>query len=186
MPSAPWLCTNHFFVCNNYFRLEDPDAQEVKEYVQKQVALTDSVLEKCETRCKLHKKITDLFDHPRYSVPFKRGNKYFYFHNSGLQAQDVLYMQDSLDGEAEVLLDLNNLSEDGTVSLKAMSVSEDAKYLAYGLSSSGSDWVTIKVMRVADKTEEPDSLSWVSFCASAVQTAEYIYFSIYDPASTVQ
>lgn len=74
-------------------RLENPDAEEVKEFVQKQVRLTDSVLQKCETRTKLHEKITKLFDHPRYDLPFRRANKYFYFHNTGLQPQNVLYMQ---------------------------------------------------------------------------------------------
>lgn len=70
--------------------------------------------------------------------------------------------QDSLEGEPAVLLDPNALSDDGTVSLSTLSVSEDAKYLAYGLSSSGSDWVTIKVLRIEDKNVEPDTLSWVS------------------------
>ncbi|KAE8680378.1 Prolyl endopeptidase [Hibiscus syriacus] len=150
-------------VADPYRWLEDPDAEEVKDFVQKQVKLTESVFEKCEVKDKLRDKITKLFDHPRYEVPFKRGKKYFYHHNTGLQAQNVLYVQDSLDGEAEVLLDPNSLSEDGTVSLSSLSVSEDAKYLAYGLSSSGSDWVTIKVMRVEDKSSEPDTLSWVKF-----------------------
>jgi len=72
------------------------------------------------------------------------------------------FIQDSLDGETEVLLDPNALSEDGTVSLSSLSISEDAKYLAYGLSASGSDWVTINVMRVEDKKVEADTLSWVS------------------------
>lgn len=67
-----------------------------------------------------------------------------------------------MDGEPEVLLNPNVLSEDGTVSLNTLSVSEDAKYLAYGLSTSGSDWVSIKVMRVEDKKVEADTLSWVS------------------------
>lgn len=67
-----------------------------------------------------------------------------------------------MDGKAEVLLDPNGLSEDGTISLNTYSVSEDAKYFAYGLSSSGIDWVTIKVMRVEDRRVEPDTLSWVS------------------------
>lgn len=180
-----------FFVSSQLVRLEDPDAEEVKEFVQKQVKLTGSVLEKCETREKLREKITKLFDHPRYDAPFRRADKYFYFHNTGLQAQNVFYVQvrvlqldlvelytpclvtnihrlslfviqDSLDGEPEVLLDPNALSEDGTVSLNTLSVSEDAKYLAYGLSASGSDWVTIKVMRVEDKKVEADTLSWVS------------------------
>lgn len=164
--------------------------------MQNQVKLTETVLKVCDARDKLHEKITKLFDHPRYQAPFRRGNKYFYFHNTGLQAQDILYVQvcllksgielkenfiyasflaielivtlwmhlvvqDSLDAEAEVLLDPNALSEDGTVSLNTLSVSEDAKYLAYGLSSSGSDWVTINVMRIEDKKVEPDKLSWV-------------------------
>lgn len=60
-----------------------------------------------------------------------------------------------------MLLDPNELSEDGTVALNTLSVSEDAKYLAYGLSSSGSDWVTIKVMQIKDKRVEADTLSWV-------------------------
>lgn len=67
-----------------------------------------------------------------------------------------------MDGEAEVLLDPNKLSDDGTVSLTLSLVSKDGKYLAYGVSVSGSDWVTIKVMRVEDKQPEPDTLSWVS------------------------
>ncbi|THG07568.1 hypothetical protein TEA_014678 [Camellia sinensis var. sinensis] len=128
-------------ISDPYRWLEDPDAEEVKDFVEKQVKLTESLLQKCDTREKLREKITELFDHPRYNAPFRRGDKYFYFHNTGLQAQDVLYMQDSLDGEPQVLLDPNGLSEDGTVSLNIYDVSKNAKYLGYGLSSSGSDWI---------------------------------------------
>lgn len=74
-------------------RLEDPDSEETKEFVQNQVKLTETVLKTCDVRDKLHEKITKLFDHPRYEAPFRRGNKYFYFHNTGLQAQNVLYVQ---------------------------------------------------------------------------------------------
>ncbi|KAL7207348.1 hypothetical protein ACSBR1_029327 [Camellia fascicularis] len=150
-------------ISDPYRWLEDPDAEEVKDFVENQVKLTESVLEKCDTRERLREKITKLFDHPRYRAPFRRGNKLFYFHNSGLQPQNVLFMQDNLDGEPEVLLDPNGLSKDGTVAMSICAVSEDAKYLAYGLSSSGSDWVTIKVMQVEHKTIEPDIVSWVKF-----------------------
>ncbi|CAL9753293.1 unnamed protein product [Musa acuminata subsp. burmannicoides] len=150
-------------VADPYRWLEDPDAEEVKEFVERQAALTDSVLARCEERERLRRQITALFDHPRYSTPFKRGGKYFYYHNTGLQAQSVFYVQKDLDGEAEVLLDPNILSEDGTVALSLASVSKDGRYLAYGLSKSGSDWVTIKVMRIDDKTPESDTISWVKF-----------------------
>jgi prolyl oligopeptidase len=67
-----------------------------------------------------------------------------------------------LEGEAEVLLDPNNLSEDGTFALSTTAISEDGKYLAYGISESGSDWVSIKVMHIEDKKVQPDNISWVS------------------------
>ncbi|XP_057428086.1 uncharacterized protein LOC130721326 [Lotus japonicus] len=150
-------------ISDPYRWLENPDGEEVREFVQKQVQLTDSVLQTCECRPKLGQKLTSLFDHPRYSTPFRRANYYFYFHNTGLQPQSVLYLQDSLEGEAEVLLDPNALSEDGSVSLRTLCVSKDAKFMAYGLSSSGSDWVTINVMHVQNKNVEPHTLSWVKF-----------------------
>ncbi|WOL10771.1 prolyl endopeptidase-like [Canna indica] len=150
-------------VADPYRWLEDPDAAKVKAFVEKQAELTDSVLAKCEEREKLRQQITAWFDYPRYETPYKRGGKYFYYHNTGLQAQSVLYVQNNLDGEAEVLLDPNKLSEDGTVALSMASVSKDGQYFAYGLSASGSDWVTIKVKRVDDKTQEPDTISWVKF-----------------------
>ncbi|KAK9755137.1 hypothetical protein RND81_01G005000 [Saponaria officinalis] len=147
-----------------YRWLEDPESEETKEFfVQNQVKITDELLQEFDLRDKLKDKITELFDYPRYYAPFKHGDKYFYFYNSGLQPQSVLYVQDNLDAKAKVLLDPNQLSDDGTVSLNTYSLSEDAKFLAYGLSSSGSDWVTIKVMRVEDQKVEPDTLSWVKF-----------------------
>ncbi|KAL2613528.1 hypothetical protein R1flu_025220 [Riccia fluitans] len=146
-----------------YRWLEDPESEETKEFVEKQVKLTASVLEKCRTKEKLKERITTLYDYPKFDCPRKRGDKYFYTHNTGLQPQSVLYVQDNLDAEAEVLLDPNTLSEDGTVSLSASSLSEDGTYFACGISASGSDWVNIKYMRVADKTFASDTLDWVKF-----------------------
>uniref|UniRef100_A0A0E0LYL9 Prolyl endopeptidase n=1 Tax=Oryza punctata TaxID=4537 RepID=A0A0E0LYL9_ORYPU len=150
-------------VADPYRWLEDPDSEDTKEFVASQAELAESVLAGCADRDNLRREATRLFDHPRHGAPFRRGDKYFYFHNSGLQAQSVLYVQDSLDGEAEVLLDPNALSKDGTVALSTYSVSKDGKYIAYGLSESGSDWVTIRVMNIADKQTLSDKLSWVKF-----------------------
>lgn len=74
-------------------RLEDPDSEETREFVEKQVELTDSVLKTCETREKLRQKVTEMFNFPKYDTPFRAGDKFFYFHNSGLQPQKVLYVQ---------------------------------------------------------------------------------------------
>ncbi|CAM6107503.1 unnamed protein product [Calypogeia fissa] len=150
-------------IADPYRWMEDPEAEEVKQFVDQQVTLTNSVLDKCDSRQKLKDRITSLYDYPKYECPFKRGDKYFYLHNKGLQPQSVLYVQESLEGDAEVLLDPNTLSEDGTISVSTFAFNKGAKYLACGLSASGSDWLTIKLLRVADREFEPDLLSWVKF-----------------------
>ena len=77
----------------DFDRLEDPDAEDVKQFIEEQRTLTQSILKKCDLKEKLRERTTALFDYPKYDCPFKRGEKYFYFHNTGLQAQSVLYIQ---------------------------------------------------------------------------------------------
>ena len=47
---------------------------------------------------------------------------------------------DSLAEKGRVLIDPNAWSEDGTVALAGMAVSDDGQYLAYGVGEAGSDW----------------------------------------------
>ena len=68
-------------------------------------------------------------------MPFERGGRWFSFRNSGLQDQPVLYVMDSPTDAGRVLLDPNELSEDGTVAVSGASVSDDGLLLAYSTSS---------------------------------------------------
>lgn len=150
-----------------YRWLEDPDAEETQQFVAAQNELAESILGSCDTRQRFREQMTLLYNYGRYGCPFKYGDKVFYFFNSGLQAQSVLYKQASLDAEPEVLLDPNLLSEDGTVALRGYAFSEDGRHLAYGLSASGSDWQTIHVMDVDSKEKHADVLKWVKFSSMA-------------------
>ncbi len=85
-----------------------------------------------------------------------------------------LDMQETVGGDAEVLLDPNTWSEDGTVALAIMKFSEDAEFLAYGQSASGSDWITIRVMHVADRVIQPAILSWLQPSASVVMVDTWV------------
>jgi prolyl oligopeptidase len=98
-------------------------------------------------------------------------SSYVYSHNTGLQAQSVVFTQATPGADATVLLDPNTLSKDGTVALGSTSFSEDGTLLAYALSSGGSDWRTVHVLAVDQTTGAPaplaDKLEHVKFTSLA-------------------
>lgn len=150
-----------------YQWLEDTESAETKVWIEAQNALTLPYLHSLPHREPLKRILTRRWDYPRYGIPFKRGRRYFYFKNDGLQNQAVLYWQPTLTGKPRVLLDPNLLSPDGTVSVSSVAVSEDGRWLAYGLSQAGSDWQQIKVRSVETGEDLPDDLRWVKFSSIA-------------------
>ncbi len=90
-------------------------------------------------------------------------------------------MTESLDGAPRLLLDPNTLSTDGTVALKSYAISDDGKYLAYGLSSGGSDWEEWHVLDVDSGKPTKDILKWVKFSgASWRRDGTGFFYSRYD------
>ncbi|MGB7248407.1 MAG: prolyl oligopeptidase family serine peptidase, partial [Phormidesmis sp.] len=114
-------------------------------------------------------------------IPFKEGDRYFYYKNDGLQNQSVLYTLPSLDAPPTVLLDPNQLSEDGTVALSGIAISKNAQYLAYGLSIAGSDWMEWKVRDIATGKDTDDLIRWVKFSGAAwTHDHKGFFYSRYD------
>ncbi len=150
-------------VADPYRWLEDPNSEETQAWIQAQNQVTFDYLKEISAREPLKQRLTQLWDFAKYSIPFKEGNRYFYFKNDGLQNQSVLYVLDDLEGEAEVLLDPNTLSEDGTVALSGIALSEDGNLMAYGLSTSGSDWQEWKVRDIQTQQDLEDHLKWIKF-----------------------
>ena len=104
--------------------------------------------------------LAELYNYEKFGTPYRRGQRYYYSHNSGLQNQYVTYSQSSLDGEPRVLIDPNTLSTDGTVALGGQAFSEDGALYAYMLSSGGSDWRTIYLKSIDQETGEATG-GWV-------------------------
>ncbi len=150
-----------------YAWLEDPNSNETKEWVNKQVNLTSDYLSTIETKDKVLNKMKQLYNFPKYGCPSKHGDKYFFSKNDGLQNQYVTYVQDSLQSEPIVFFDPNLLSNDGTITKTDSCFSENGEFYAYALSANGSDWNTLHVKTVDQNhhmaNQLNETLEWVKF-----------------------
>ena len=168
-------------VADPYRWLEDPDSEETRTWIEGQNQVTSEFLAQIPQRDRIKERLTQLWDYEKFGTPFKRGDRYFFFKNDGLQNQSVLYVLQSLDDEPRVLLDPNTLSEDGTVALSGYAISEDGKFMAYGLSSSGSDWQEWQVRDVDTGEDLADHLKWIKFSgASWTHDSQGFFYSRYD------
>jgi prolyl oligopeptidase len=154
-------------VADPYRWLENPTSAGTLNWVEAQNAATWQYISAIPARKKIQERMTALWDYPKYSVPVKRGDRYFFHKNTGLQNQSVLYMQHTLQGEAVVVIDPNTLSEDGTTALTNQALSKDGELLAYGISSGGSDWQEIKIRQVDNGTDYPEVIRWCKFSSIA-------------------
>jgi prolyl oligopeptidase len=162
-----------------YRWLEDENAPETKTWVEEQNKVTFGYLDKIPYRPRVKSRLEQLVNYPRYSAPFRNGEHFFFSKNEGLQNQSVLYMQKGLEGTPEVLIDPNKFSADGTSQLADYALSKDGKYLAYGISSGGSDWREVHVMEVATRKVLDDIVRWVKVSNLAWQGNGF-YYSRYD------
>ncbi len=167
-------------VADPYRWLEEIDSEQTQNWITAENEVTFDYLDQIPLGEKIHRRITELWDYEKYGIPFKRGGRYFFTHNDGLQNQSVLYWAESLEDEPQVLLDPNQLSEDGTVALTDYAVSENGEQLAYGLSASGSDWQGWRVRQVKSGTDLEDHLKWVKFSnASWTHDGQGFFYSRY-------
>lgn len=174
--------TNTYFgttIPDPYQWLENDTAQDAVDWVVQQNKFTQNYLSQIPFRDKIKNRLTEIWNYPKYSSPFKEGEYYYFFKNDGLQNQSVLYRQKGLEGTPEVFLDPNKFSEDGTASLASLTFSKDHKYCAVGMAQSGSDWNEIFVMDVATLKKTTDVISWVKF-SGATWYKNGFYYSRYD------
>ncbi|NKX31815.1 S9 family peptidase, partial [Alteromonadaceae bacterium A_SAG1] len=150
-------------VSDPYRWLEEEKSEEVSAWVESQNTLARPYLAELPSRERYKERLTALWDYEKYSTPYMVNGKLFYSYNDGLQNQYVLYMADGVNGEPEVLIDPNTLSEDGTVSMASTELSPKASFLAYMLSDGGTDWKTIHVRDTSKKSDLTDTIKGNKF-----------------------
>jgi prolyl oligopeptidase len=168
-------------VSDPYRWMEDVDAPEVKEWIEEENKLTRSVLDSVPGREQMHSRLMELINFERYTAPVRRGTRYFYWHNSGLKNQNVLYWTEGLEGEPKVLLDPNMMSVDGTVAVSGLSISDDGLLAAYAIADAGSDWMKWHVREVSTGEDLPELIEWSKFStASWLNDGSGFFYEGYD------
>ena len=157
------------------YRWQETHDAELDKWIEAQNEVTQAYLSGIPFRDKIKERLTQIWNYPKYGAPFKKGGKYYFYKNNGLQNQNVLYVQNTLDSEPTVFLDPNKFSADGTTALTALSFSKDAKYVAYGTASGGSDWNTYYVMETATGKKLDDQVEWVKFSSPSWYKDGFFY-----------
>ena len=148
-------------VLDPYRWLEDDRSEETGRWVKTQNEYSENYFAQIPYREAVRKRLSEVMNYAKYGLPVRRGETYYFSKNDGLQNQSVWYAKNGLRGKAEVLLDPNTLSQDGTASLSITAFSPDGKYLAYGVSRGGSDWTDGYVLDLKSKTRLPEKIEWI-------------------------
>lgn len=164
-----------------YRWLEDDNSQQTADWVAAQNNVTFDYLSQIPYRDAIRDRLTQLWNYPKEGAPKKVGGYYFFSRNNGLQNQSVIFRQKGLAGKAEVFLDPNTLSDDGTAAINTITYSDDHRYMAYSVAKAGSDWVEIFVKDVDTGEQQSDHIQWVKFSgANWAADSKGFYYSRYD------
>src|SRR5262252_554101 len=169
-------------VADPYRWMEHIDSPETRSWIEDEDRLTQVYLGEIPGRDGIARRLKKLLDFERWSPPWRRGKNWFYWHNSGLQNQSVLFVTENPEQPARTLIDPNLLSKDGTVAVTSWAVSHDGRLIAYAISDGGSDWQVWHVRDVATGKDLPDQLRWSKFGgATWRKDGSGFYYTAYDP-----
>ncbi|AWI87057.1 S9 family peptidase [Methylobacterium sp. DM1] len=146
------------------YRWLESDARsdpEVADWITAQNAATEAHLRTLPAREAFRARLRILFDHERVTIPLRKGGRYFYTRNAGLENQAVLRVREG--GRDRAFVDPNRWPGDGTTALAEWAVSEDGARVAYAVQEHGSDWRTIHVLDVGTGERLADEVRWARF-----------------------
>ncbi|KPM78652.1 prolyl oligopeptidase family serine peptidase [Pseudoalteromonas sp. UCD-33C] len=166
-------------VADPYRWLEDDMSDETAQWVKAENDVTFSYLKNIPYRDELKTTLEKLMNYEKVTAPFKEGEYTYFYKNDGLQNQYVVYRKKG-DSEAEVFLDPNTFSADGTTSMSGLTFTEDGTLAAYQISEGGSDWRKIIIIDTATKQPIEEALVDVKFSGISWLGNEGFYYSSYD------
>lgn len=166
-------------VADPYRWLEDDRSEETAQWVKAQNEVTQTYLSNIPYREKIGDRYRELYNYEKISAPNTQGEYIYYSRNSGLQNHSVVYRKKKSGGDAEVFLDPNTFSTDGTTSLAGMNFTQSGRLLAYSISEGGSDWRKVILMNAQTGMKIDDTLKDIKFSGASWKGEEGLFYSTY-------
>ena len=169
-------------VADPYRWLEDFTSDRAATWEQLQNDYTAQFIQQTKLKRAIKNDLEEIWDGESISTPYVQNGNTFYYYNEGEWQHSKLMMKSCItDCAAEVLIDPNTFSEDGTFSLGGTSISPDGKLIAYAVSDGGSDWRTWYVMDIASRELLPDVIEWSKFSGAVwAKDNSGFYYQRYD------
>ena len=168
-------------ISDSYRWLEDFTSDESIDWIERQNNFTKQFIKKNKYKKGLENYLNEIWESESISIPYKVKEKTFYYFNDGSFQQSKLMIKDCDSCDARVLIDPNQFSDDGTVSLGGTSISNNASHIAYSISDGGSDWRTWKIMNIETGEVLDDELNWAKFSGASWENDDSgFYYRKYD------
>ncbi len=145
-------------VADPYRWMENDTSKATADWVKAQNEVTFGFLDKITYRESIKKRLLELNDYEKLTSPFRQGEYFYFYKNSGLQNQSVLYRKKGEQGEPEIFLDPNTFSKDATTTMRGLSFSKDGSLLAFQIAKGGADRAEAVVIRTSDKSLVEDTI----------------------------
>jgi prolyl oligopeptidase len=170
-----------------YRWLEDGTSDEVRAWADAQDALARGTLARLPGRDAMAARFKELFYIESMGTPRHLGGRWFYPRRDAGKEKFTVYWRQGKTGPEKVLLDPNQWSSDGTVSLGVWSVSWDGKRVAYTVKGNNSDESTLYVMDVATgKKSDVDVIEGAKYASpSWTATGDGFYYTWLPPKDSV-
>lgn len=167
-------------VADPYRWMENDTAKATADWVKNQNDITFGFLKKIPYRDSIKKRLEAVYNYERVFSPFKEGDYYYFYKNDGLQNHNVLYRKKGTGGAAEIFLDPNTFSKDGTTRLAGVSFSKDGSRVGFQISRGGADWTDAIIINATDKRLLEDTLRNIKFSGISWKGNDGFYFSTYE------
>lgn len=127
---------------DNYFWLRERENPEVIEYIEAENRYSDAMMQHTEDfQKKLYEELKGRIKETDLSVPVRHGDYFYYYRNEeGEQYKIYCRKKGSLEGEEEILLDVNQLAEGKEfMRVGTYEISPDHSHLAFSTDEKGNE-----------------------------------------------